>query len=304
MLDVTKYEDIQLDLPNIIVKWKIGEDRTGHTFEISRHVQDLIIEAATKHPNWLFLCGGDHRRGMSLGLAKDSYVCGRFYVYEGRENLGWISWEYRGRSNEVVYAIGGNDRIANQRERGSVVKTKELKKAMKVIDKSFSRKTIDEHVRENHKTVSSRLYYVQMEKWREFSSSYHDVSGYLMDHILGNWDTYKAIALTHPKAKAEPIENILNRYEEQRIAKDIHKCFTNGNGAVVTIHGNDYAVSSHSSGNADEPEKVEIYGTDTLPSWIRGKIGMLKLIEKGQLLNGAGYRLDDNVFFVARGEND
>jgi hypothetical protein len=303
MLDLGQYEDIQLDRPNIIVKWKAGEDRTGYTFNVSSNIKDLVIEAATKHPNWLFLCGGERNRGLSYGMSREQQICNRLFVFEGREQIGWISWEYRGRHHEPVYLIG-NDRISNQRERGTCAKTKDLKKALRLIEKTFSRKTIDEYVLENHKEVSSRLYYMRMEKDREFHSSYSEVAGYLRKHVLTNWDTYKEIALAHPRAKADVVESILSKHEEQVIAREIQICFTTGKGAVVTIHGNDYAVSSHSSGNSDEPENVEIYGTDTLPSWIRGRIGMLKLIEKGQMLRDAGYRLTDNVFFVMRGDND
>lgn len=307
MLDLMKYEQVVLDYPNIVALYDPEKEAEPPVFRLHENLKPLIFEAAIKHPNWVFSCGGADggwsRAFRSPEATHNEYVGSRIFVYEGKEKLGWISWEWRGASDTHTYVIH-NDRISNQRERGIAAKTKDLKKALKLIDKTFGAKTINEHVLENHKNVSSMLYMVHGDKHRRFADSYHWIAAWLTDHVLGNWDTFKEIVQAHPRVDMKIANRVLEEYEEQQISGKVYECFKHGKGVVVTIHGNDYAVSSHTTGNADEPNRPQIYGTDTLPNWIRGKVGMLKLVENGHILRDVGYRLKDNVFFVVRNDDE
>ena len=46
----------------------------------------------------------------------------------------------------------------------------------------------------------------------------------------------------------------------------------------------------------------QTYTEDELPEDLRGKLGVLNITEKKQFVPGVGYKLTDDILFVARGE--
>jgi hypothetical protein len=302
MLDVAEYEDIQLDLPNIIARWEIAKDRSEYKFVIDDNLRTLITQLAMKNPSWTFVCGGPNDFGIRVGI--DTCKAKHFYVYEGREKLGRISWESRGRyGDEVAYVIH-NERIANQRERGNAAKTKDLNKAIKLVNKSFGAKTLTEFASENISKCGDHLRNIKRDKTYDFEGPYFDAAKRLIPYILGNWDEISKVLLATGKMAPEKVNAIPNQYEEFNAVREMEKCFANGKGVVVTIHGNDYAVSNPTLTDANAYAPPKIYGTDTLPSTVRGKLGMLKLVEPKQVLANVGYRISDTAFFIMETVDD
>lgn len=288
MLDTAKYEYIELDMPNIFHAWKVGDDKANVKFGIDKDIKDFIIQAAIKFPMWKFVGISSWRRDVGGILsAMEAY---RFYVYEDREQIGVLSTEHS-RAHGRMYCIG-NDRIANARERGSSARTKDLDKALKIMAKQFGARTIFERVTTAMEECSQNLYAIRRTKYIEFNGAYTSLTTKLTRHLMDNWDLTLEMAKTNgvdPKI----LETLPTKYEDYTIAEGVQECFDQGKGAVVTIHGNDYAVK--------EGDRVTIYGTDDLPDWLKRGVGMLKLVDKHALISGIGFKINEQSFFVMKG---
>jgi hypothetical protein len=96
------------------------------------------------------------------------------------------------------------------------------------------------------------------------------------------------------------LDRLPNTYEDYKIAQEIDECVEHKKGVVVIIHGNDYAVQSFATANADPT--IEMLSTETLPDWIKRGVGMLKLVEPHNMVGNVGYKISDGAFFVMKGD--
>jgi len=104
---------------------------------------------------------------------------------------------------------------------------------------------------------------------------------YVKDHYPAQ--EYNLLMTKHEVAEKARVE-----LETIHATKDVIS--TQRRGAVVTRRGNTYVV--------EQNDKVEICDDNTLPEWIRSRIGMLKLIEPAQFVSDLGMRANENVFVM------
>jgi hypothetical protein len=121
-----------------------------------------------------------------------------------------------------------------------------------------------------------------------------------MPYIMANYESLAPIAV-QGGANADTVGKLVNAHEEFKITKEIHECQQNNTGAVVLIHGSDYAVM----GKDDTGEhNTRIFSTETLPPHIKRSVGMLKLVEPKYFIKGAGLKIHDQAFFVVKEVSD
>lgn len=294
MLDITKYEEVQMEYPNVVIYWDRSHDKADFTFRTDPRLLPLIREAAVKFPMWKFYSGGE-RMGINRRRDDKVYEAYRLAVTDGREHLGVVSWEYA-REGKVVYCVE-NERISSKRERGRAAKTKDIAKAVKIMAKSFGAKTLEERVNEAYAECVHKLHNIHSDKGRTFTNGYSDLFRAMQEHVMTNWEQFRQIGVD----KGVPVtvlDSLPEHYENYMIAKKVKKCLDDEKGVVVTIHGNDYAVRS----TQDEDADIKIYSTDNLPDRIKFGVGMLKLVEPRNIVANIGYKIDDTSFFVVEGE--
>ena len=290
MLDQTKYEHIEVELPNIFVVWEVGRDKTGVVFGIDKDIKEFVMQAAMKFPMWRFVSSGLSKGRVTLDGKEVPTIDGyRFRVYEDREKIGEINTDYS-RAHGKIYSVT-NERIKSTRERGSAAKTKDLNKALKLLAKNFGAKTIHERLNEANGKCGNSLHMVCNDKSRTFINGYYELTNHMTHHLMTNWETTRQCA-KDSGADLTKLDTLPSAYEDHMIAKEVEKCYENGNGAVVTIHGKDYAVK--------EEKCVTIYGTDNLPAWIKRGVGMLKLVEDNTLIGKVGFKISEQSFFVMK----
>ena len=306
MLDQVKYEYITLDLPNIQVAWERGRDRAEIKFALDEPFKNFVIQAAMKFPMWRFMSGGD-LGGMGLTRNPITRVttdlkCYRLWVYDGSERLGSIGYETRFTKTDMRYTVYilNNERIANKRERGDSDKTKDINKALKILAKSFGSKTISERMREALDQCEDRVGSITTQKASRFNEEYRSLVYGLRKHlIVDKWEEIKQIA-TDSGVDLTVLDRLPSVYEDYKIAQEIDECVEHKKGVVVIIHGNDYAVQSFATANADPT--IEMLSTETLPDWIKRGVGMLKLVEPHNMIGNVGYKINDGAFFVMKGD--
>ena len=289
-----KYDYIELTLPNIVGRWEKNKER--FEIRVEKAIKPFVEALAKKYPQWRFVSTSFWHQRPDNG---DAYAeAHRFYVYDGREALGQISTDY-GRSREKVYAIN-NERISTSRQRGDTTKTKDLNKAVKIVGKMFGAKTINERLAEANNDAANEIYRVFQDRASTFQRTYDHIAKHLMPYIMANYESLAPIAV-QGGANAETVGKLVSAHEEFKITKEIHECQQNNTGAVVLIHGSDYAVM----GKDDTGEhKTHIFSTDTLPPHIKRSVGMLKLVEPKYFIKGAGMKIHDQAFFIVKEVSD
>lgn len=294
MSDELKYDYIELTLPNIVGRWEKSKER--QPIRVEKQIKPFVEALAMKYPQWRFVATQFwHQRPNDADPYAEAY---RFHVYDGREALGEINTDY-GRGHEKVYAIR-NERISEARQRGDTTKTKDLGKAVKTVGKMFGAKTINERLNEARSEAASDISRVYSDRQHTFQRTYDHIAKHLMPYVMANYESLAPIAV-QGGASAETVGRLMTAYDEYQITMEINECQQNNSGAVVLIHGSDYAVM----GKDDKGEHTtRMFSTDTLPPHIKRSVGMLKLVEPKHFVKGAGLKIHDQAFFVVKEVSD
>ena len=72
--------------------------------------------------------------------------------------------------------------------------------------------------------------------------------------------------------------------------KKIKEAFDNGKSVVVAFDGTHYIVKSK--------EGIKTLSDETLPYEVRRKVGLLKLVQDGQMISDVGCRVDGATFVL------
>lgn len=291
-IDLLKYKLVTLDYPNILAEWELryGEDPT---ISIEPKLKELVVALALKYPNWQLVANRFWRNFDNTGTEQAR----AFTIYEGSEALGEIKTDYGNRGDERVFVIG-NERIANARERGHAVKTKDLAKAMKIVAKMFFTKNLSEHIAEADNDVRNLVNRVSSDRYRIFQRQFEHLVEHLKEYSVQHFDVLRDIAI-RAGANASYFDNYIESFNEAVATEEIEKCYAKNKGWVVLIRGNDYAVMS-----SNTRDQVTMYTTDTLPPHIKRGVGMLKLLDDNTFISGIGVRKSESTFFVMDKPND
>ena len=141
---------------------------------------------------------------------------------------------------------------------------------------------------------------ITTQKGIRFNDEYRSLVFGLRKHLMvDKWEEIKQIAMDNG-VDLTVLDRLPNTYEDYKIAQEIDECVEHKKGVVVIIHGNDYAVQSFATANADPT--IEMLSTETLPDWIKRGVGMLKLVEPHNMIGNVGYKINDGAFFVMKGD--
>jgi hypothetical protein len=258
------------------IKMRVGADKHGNTFDIHPFLRPLAEKVALDHPTWTLECQ-EHK--FVSGIQKDTTVFARSVVItEKREEIGKVSIGlYNNRNCFVIH----NERVTKVRVRGSSIRTTDMKKAIKQINKFVARKTVLEMLDEAWTNSNSVAYNVMASKYSILKKSYDDMMPIVVNLLVAQWDT---LGLSIK-------DGFPREVSESRIANEMNECRSNGKGWLVLINGLDYAVQKQ---GAD----VQVLTSEQLPDFIRRAVGMLKLVDDSQIIEGAGIRVNANTFFI------
>lgn len=270
-----------------------GRLHAGEQAVISVHPQleDVIRDLAILKPTWTFT-GFDERR-MSVVDGVVPFWISAFSVHEEGEVLGTITREYTRRDYHIVIS---NQRIRAGRERGKGYTTLDPKKAIAKVKQTFSRKKVTERLDEALAQASDYIYAAVSKHSNKRSDAERKVERTARDWVLGEgFDTFMAWAnLNMPVPKlndlTEAHQKAIGYKAEMTVLEDMRSRIGTNKSALVVRDLDQYIVRIADS--------VQLYDDVTLPVSMRGRLGMLKLVEKEHFVEGAGCRVSDTVFLV------
>jgi hypothetical protein len=260
---------------------------------ITPFLQPFIEKLALKYPQWTFEEDNTSNKWENINgkSVKSELVATHFKVLDKREELGTIGkeWASKGYRFQV-----DNHRINAMRERGSGMKTIHLDKAIKHVSKFVGKKNINEKLSEARQVAESGLSNVTNHKQWKMRELWLDdvISAELQKYLVSVFPD--ALTMLDPKV-IKGLEDFPTRVTERLEVDDMTKQLRLGNMHLVLLDGMDYALQK-----GIEPPTIK--ASEQLPDYMRRAIGLLKLVEDNQVINGVGYRANATTFMVVNKE--
>lgn len=277
-----KFDERNASATNPEMHWKlVGVDDFMHEF---------IYKIAIANPMWRFEATGVNRvRSNDVGGAE--FELNSFDVYEKRELLGRISKDRNYTRRENVYCLR-NKRIADERERGSELKTGNQAKALKAVKKYFSLAKPVEVIEDKIGKAMQSLRAIERGKETSIDYVWMDKRREVKQYMLERWDEFLA---TLPNPKDYEINMLANVQEHEMVDKMRRDAIDSKMYEVVAVDSTYYVRFKND---------VKVVDSTSLPEHLRGKLGMLKLVEDGTVVEGVGYRAADDTFLISGESND
>ena len=257
-----------------------------HEVFVNSTIDPVIQRLATLNPLWRFIANSwGYGGGNRLALTS-------FSVLEHGEEIGVISRE-RKASHEVIYIA--NERIAKTRERSRGYSTVDADKAVLKAKKMFFKLKPNERIEKAMENAGRVMSHQHRLKEREKYSAESTVKTAAHTFIMG---TGFPLFLEHIKTSAEHERDkiMMAMEEDKRLADEmmtIEKAkaeFEAGKTALVIKDGGKYLVKIG--------DKIDLFDDNTLPDWMRGKLGMLKLVQAEAFISDTGCRVNDETFVL------
>lgn len=248
----------------------------------------LITRLAFTHPEWTIV-GTDP----SWRSADDSYILSHFTVYEGNENVGRIRRDgyYE---HDFKYEIF-NDRVeATRRKRGGT-QTKDLKKALKVIEINFAPKSVEER---RNKAIADMGNHIQSSVWRcnrTLNDTLQRITPALASYLVRNLDTIRA-ELESLGAQPQTLDTIPAKFETCKGIWQVEASRAMQTGTTVVLMNDRYLLIPDKS-----PLDTTVVTASQLDKDMAGKLGILKLFDKvDEAIEDVGMRLNATTFYIMK----
>lgn len=268
-------------LKNVV--WEEPKDRVHYPDrDISIHpeVEPLLNKLFKERPTWRY-------KSTSRAYGDGPLRVTRFTIYDGDEDLGEVWMDTHWDTKEVRYYFT-NFRLERNRQRTSYTSKPDV--ALKRIVKAFHMRTPKERAAEAVSNVREIASHLLNETSWPVRRARNVVEKALFEYAVKHWDEVQP--MLGPDAKALDIPAMAQAEYEARLMAD---AVSNGLGVCLRIEPNGtYSASRPTQDTYD----VEIYSDATLPDHIRGALGLLKLMEDKNSIEGVGLRVNRNLYFI------
>lgn len=282
-----------LELNNV----ELSDESKKYAADVGRtitHVHGLIDPViqrlATLNPLWRFV-------STEVAYAPDSalQIVG-FKVLEYGEELGAIKRYYHGRDYVIEVS---NERIGKDRVRRGGYRTSDADKAILKAKKMFYKRKPSELLEKAVELANGVINTQERRRSNEKYKHESEVRDAAVKFITG---TGFPLFLEHIQTWHDIDRNRITKAisEKERISVEmmtiekVKKHFQNRDAAVVVKDGGKYLVKVG--------DDVQLYDDNSLPEIMRGRLGMLKLVDAEYFIEDVGCRVNDEVFVVLMDE--
>jgi hypothetical protein len=287
-----------MTLSNVTINDKLlcGRRKSDFDFKVERPLDEIMWKVITENPTWEFKVNEYY--GNVKSETADSRpritIC-KFKVFKDGEEIGQIDRDYRHDAGGHIFSITSNA-IRSERERISAYRTKDAKKALAAIKKTFSNKSVGERVNEAYAEATSTISRQTSRKRGDHQSALHSLVPLMKTFaFIQHPDEFKKYAVH--SGQAHQLAKLREAEAEMLTVTDIESKFKSDKGtSLVLLSNGKYVVKTG--------DEVQLYDDNTLPLDMRGKLGMLKLVEPEQMIEGVGCRATTEVFVLLTAERE
>lgn len=266
--------------PNIVMSDRVEREIPAGQRLILPPAMGFIMTAALNYPRWKFKVTRVH--DTSIPNETKFYMAMRFEVRNERDQeLGKLElsgWNYYTDTVEFT-----NERIKRACERGNSKRTSKQDVALKLLKKWFNEPPVSEVL----DVAVEQINYEYSNRMTNISREYRNYMGVVMSgleqHVIDNIDEYwgrmPALPFTLEQLKAAKQDvDIANHMTKQKFL-------------TVVIRDGKYLIRT-----PQNETQVKLH--EDLSEHMRRSLGLLKLVEPGQMVGGAGYKGRNDVYFV------
>lgn len=248
-------------------------------YRTTKMLNEFIGALVKDRPSWRFVATNTYNRN----------EVSAFEIYQDGELIGTVS---RGYYHGNPCLEMSNHRIEAGRQRSGGYRTKDVTKAVAKAKKLFSRKNAGERVQEAMKKVRAIIDDVRRGKEYELRRNTHNVELAMLEYTRGEGlAAFNAFLQASPSIHQSTLkaqENV-STLEQELVTVN---AFTDPQQNTVTIVRVDdqYILNTNNV--------FTMRNDQTLSEELRGKLGMLKLVNAQQIVEGVGCRVDDDTFVL------
>lgn len=282
---------VPMDMHNCFRECDVGTEQQDRNAKavVDNATRDLLERLSRKRPSWHFVNAS--YSGNPVGY---SYAYRAFVIEDDGERLGAVNAERHWRTGEVWYELT-NHRLAAKRQRQGATRTKDINKAVKLIEQHYYGPTIAERIRNAASGTEEVL------------NALHSNARWTLDRVMGAVQSQIAALLAdNPELRAQlvslapkqekDIESIPRLSRNRAAISDFYAVKGSGSNTVMLVGDKLYLM------DAVDPE--ESYTFDTAPRHIAMAVGMLKLVEVKEFIPDVGVRTAHNVFYIMPPQED
>lgn len=261
--------------------------RGAEKIDVYEDMIPFIDALAVKYPHWEFRTNGIKYSGVDNEIVKSN----SFKVFNDenpRVEVGEVksSYKYINGVRHTSYVVF-NQRLAHDRERGHCLETTKLHVAMKAVHKYFNPPPVVEILEHVLTRGVGQYNHAVAHKERLARNTEHVLAMDKERFIKDNWEMFKSslspTMLSTANKYKEEFDEYIRLFNVQR----------NNYHLAVVIQNNEYVVSCN--------DKITTYDVNTIPIDLKAQIGLLKLMEEGDVLEGVGVRTKDGfVVFLPK----
>lgn len=277
---------IPMDMHNCFRECGSGEETLPRNASavVANDTRDLIEALSRKHPKWHFI-----NREYSFVLHNTAdYAYSSFVIEEAGDELGTISAERHWRTAEVWYNLT-NHRLAAKRSRQGPTRTKDIKKAVKLVERHYYGPTLAERIATARSSTNATISTINSDSRWALDKVMRDMQPELIEFISGNPDIRAQLASSAPKY-AKQIEALPGLAQDRRTTQRMEVAKGSGSNTVMLFDDKLYLL------DAVDPNEPHTF--DTVPKHIAMAVGMLKLVDIKGFIPDIGVRTGHNVFYV------
>ena len=287
-----------MTLSNVTFSPKLlnGRRKSDFDFSVEKPLHEIMWKVIVENPTWEFKVHEYYGSVKSeTADTRPRITISKFAVYKDGEEIGKIDRDYRYDAGGHIFSITSNA-IRNERERVGAYRTKDAKKALAAIKKTFSNKSVGERVNEALKEATHAISRQASQKRSNHQSALHNLIPLMKTFaFIENKDAFKKYAVH--KGQSHQLAKIKETEAEMLTVTDIEAKFKTDKGtSLVLLSNGKYVVKTG--------DEVQLYDDNTLPLDMRGKLGMLKLVEPEQMIEGVGCRATTEVFVLLTAERE
>jgi hypothetical protein len=253
----------------------------------SSDLDSLISDAARANPLWTFT------PVRTFTNSSDEVVVSAFHIEQDGTLLGGVCLDYVRGNNGVRLT---NDRIQKTKSSGRGVFTSDMKKAAVLLRKFFSAPSMAERVIKANGAAIHALDKALRMTTRTHQGYEHPLNTRMLNYVRNEGMMQFAMHLrtTHDTEGLALIEKTQVAEHEMMTVQDVRDAFNANKTSMVVVVDKNYVVKTG--------DNVQLYDDNTLPEHLRGKLGMLKLVEPEAVVTGIGCRVSVDAFVIVNDE--
>ena len=287
-----------MTLSNVTISEKLlnGRRKTDFDFAVEKPLHEIMWKVITENPTWEFKVHEYYGQVKSETMdTRPRITVSKFAVFKDGEEIGKIDRDYRYDAGGHIFSISSNA-IRGERERVGSYRTKDAKKALAAIKKTFSNKSVGERVNEAYAEANRVVGRQTSQKRSNHQSSLHSLIPLMKTFAFKEMEeAFKKYAVR--MGQSHQLAKIRETEAEMLTVTDIEAKFKTDKGtSLVLLSNGKYVVKTG--------DEVQLYDDNTLPLDMRGKLGMLKLVEPEQMIEGVGCRATTEVFVLLTAERE